>query len=234
MKRNLLLLACVIVSFGFAQAEAGGQGTKLWTVDRYDELERGSTDGVAIRSDGTIGAASPASLLYTSSGNYVWSVAADSAGNAYAGLGGTISGSAAVMRVGLDGKATKVFFRKRACGPGGEGEPGWLALRRNFFPMARSTAWRRKVERQRSSSTLRPRRRNRSTFGILRLGAGGEIYVAAGAPARGLSRGKGRRQAGVGIQNSRPAYAGVFCWIRRECYGPERMAAESSIVSILV
>jgi hypothetical protein len=32
------------------------QGTKLWTVSRYDEMERGTTEGVAIRSDGELGA----------------------------------------------------------------------------------------------------------------------------------------------------------------------------------
>ena len=39
---------------------ASAQGTKLWSVSRYDEMEKGSTEGVAIRSDGrleTIGAA---------------------------------------------------------------------------------------------------------------------------------------------------------------------------------
>ena len=68
------------------------QGTKLWTVTRYDEMERGTTDGVAIRSDGRIEAGPATSLLYQTGGNYVWSVAADAAGNAYVGMGGTAGG----------------------------------------------------------------------------------------------------------------------------------------------
>src|ERR1039458_2680847 len=96
------------VGAGAAQA----QGTKLWTVSRYDEMERGTTDGVAIRSDGRIEAGLATSLLFQTGGNYVWSVAADAAGNAYVGMGGTAAGGAVVMRVAPDGKATKVFEGK--------------------------------------------------------------------------------------------------------------------------
>ena len=42
----------------------------------------------------------------------MWSVAADAAGNAYVGMGGTAAGGAVVMRVAPDGKATKVFEGK--------------------------------------------------------------------------------------------------------------------------
>src|SRR5450756_1548816 len=93
---------------GFVQA----QGTKLWSVGRYDELSRGSSEGVAIRSDGALEAGPATSLLYTTGGSYVWSVASDTSGNAYVGMGGSVGGSAAVMRVGADGKATKVFEGK--------------------------------------------------------------------------------------------------------------------------
>jgi len=88
------------------------QGTKLWTVSSYDEMERGTTDGVSIRSDGRIEPGPATTLLYETSGNYVWSVAADAAGNVYVGMGGTAAGGAVVMRVVPDGKATKVFEGK--------------------------------------------------------------------------------------------------------------------------
>ena len=91
---------------------AWAQGTKLWTVSRYDEMERGTAEGVAIRSDGRLEAGPATSLLYETVGNYVWSVAADAAGNAYVGMGGTASGGAVVMRVAPDGKAAKVFEGK--------------------------------------------------------------------------------------------------------------------------
>jgi len=88
------------------------QGTKLWTVSRYDEMERGTAVGVAIRGDGQIEAGPAASLLYATGGNYVWSVASDAAGNTYVGMGGTAAGGAVVMRVAPDGKATKIFEGK--------------------------------------------------------------------------------------------------------------------------
>ena len=112
---RLRMLAVVVggASVGCWPARrALAQGTKLWTVSRYDEMERGTTDGVAIRSDGRIEAGPATSLLYATGGNYVWSVAADAAGNAYVGMGGTAAGGAVVMRVTPDGKATKVFEGK--------------------------------------------------------------------------------------------------------------------------
>jgi hypothetical protein len=98
-----LILALLIPSGAFAQ------GTKLWTVDRFDEMERGTTEGVAIRGDGRLEAGPQSSLVYTSGGNYLWSLAAGRDGVAYAGLGGTATGSAAIHRIALDGKISKVF-----------------------------------------------------------------------------------------------------------------------------
>lgn len=88
------------------------QGTKLWTVDRYDVMERGSVDGVAIRSDGRLEAGPAKSMVYDSGKSYVWSLASDRAGNGYLGLGGTTAGSGVVMRVAPDGKATKFLETK--------------------------------------------------------------------------------------------------------------------------
>jgi hypothetical protein len=107
-----LRVLALIVMLGSVVPCAVAQGTRLWTVSRYDEMERGTTNGVAIRSDGRIEAGPAASLLYATGGNYVWSVAADAAGNAYVGMGGTAAGGAMVMRVAPDGKATKVFEGK--------------------------------------------------------------------------------------------------------------------------
>jgi hypothetical protein len=109
---RLRILTLVIAVGGMLPCMAIAQGTKLWTVSRYDEMERGTTDGVAIRSDGRLEAGPATSLLYQTGGNYVWSVAADAAGNAYVGMGGTAAGGAVVMRVMPDGKATKVFEGK--------------------------------------------------------------------------------------------------------------------------
>ena len=85
------------------------QTTKLWTMSRYDEMERGTSNGVAIRNDGTLEPGPAVSMMYQTGGNLVWSVAAGPDGAAYLGLGGTAAGSAVVIRVGADGKTARVL-----------------------------------------------------------------------------------------------------------------------------
>ncbi len=110
--RRVLAMGVAVAAAGLLPGLVVAQGTKLWNVERYDELSKGSAEGVAIRSDGVLEAGPANSLLYTTGGNYVWSVAADSAGTMYVGTGGSVGGSATVMRVGVDGKAAKVFEGK--------------------------------------------------------------------------------------------------------------------------
>jgi WD40 repeat protein len=102
----------VVVAASLLPGLVSAQGTKLWSVERYEELAKGSAEGVAIRSDGVLEAGPATSLLFATGGSYVWSLASDGAGNAYVGTGGNVAGSATVMRVGPDGKATKVFEGK--------------------------------------------------------------------------------------------------------------------------
>jgi hypothetical protein len=123
--RSGVAAAVLVAGWVSASGFAGAQGTKLWTVEHYDEMERGTASGVAIRNDGRIEAGPATSLLYETGGNYVWSVAEDAAGNAYVGMGGTAAGGAVVMRVAPDGKSTKVFEGKelgvQAVRVGGDG-----------------------------------------------------------------------------------------------------------------
>ena len=68
MRRGLAVVVVVglgVVLVGLS-ASAVAQGTKQWTVSRYDEMERGTTQGVAIRSDGEL-EPGPATSLLTSS-----------------------------------------------------------------------------------------------------------------------------------------------------------------------
>ena len=88
---------------------AGAQGTKQWTVDRYDEITRGTLDGVSVRSDGRLEAGARPKQLATVGSSYVWSVAVGEGGATLAGLGGSAAGSAAVLRVGADGRSEKIF-----------------------------------------------------------------------------------------------------------------------------
>src|SRR5580698_10333210 len=107
-----ILVTVLVAGCGLLPGLAGAQGTKLWSVARYDEMEKGSTEGVAIRSDGRLEAGPGTSLLYETGKSYVWSMASDAAGNSYLGLGGTASGSAIVMKVTPEGKTSKIFEGK--------------------------------------------------------------------------------------------------------------------------
>ena len=88
---------------------AAGQGTKQWSVERYDEVARGTLDGVVVRSDGRLEAGARVVSLAMVGGSYVWSVAAGEDGTVYAGVGGSAAASAAVLRVNKDGHTEKIF-----------------------------------------------------------------------------------------------------------------------------
>ena len=161
---------------------AWAQGTKLWTVDSYGEMEKGATEGVSIRSDGRLEAGPATSLLYATGKNYVWSLASDDHGNGYLGLGGTSSGSAVVMKVGLDGKVTQIFAGKelavqavRVLADGAvlaATSPDGKVYR---IPAAGGEAT---VVFDPATTADKPK-----YLWDLAVGKSGEIYVAAGAPA---------------------------------------------------
>jgi WD40 repeat protein len=160
------------------------QGTRLWTQSRYDELERGTADGVAIRNDGRLEVAPAKKLVYTTSGSYVWSITSDAAGNAYLGRGGSASGSAVVTLVKPDGTATDIFAGKEmaiqairatpegavfaATSPGGK-------VYRIDSPKTTATA---KVVFDSEETPEKPK-----YLWDLAVGKAGELYIAAGAPA---------------------------------------------------
>src|SRR5260370_23498836 len=75
-------------------------------------MEKGSTEGVEISSDGGLAEGRASSLVYADGKSYVWSMASDAAGNGYLGLGGAASGSGAVMKVTPDGKSSQIFSGK--------------------------------------------------------------------------------------------------------------------------
>jgi len=190
MRLRTVALAVVVTGVISCGADAGtarAQGTKLWTVSRYDEIERGTTDGVAIRSDGRIEAGPATSVLYATGGNYVWAVAADAVGNAYVGMGGTAAGGAVVMRVAPDGKATKVFEGK---------ELGVQALRvAADGKVYAATSPDGKVYRLGAApadavvvfDSAATEEKPKYLWDVFQAagaaGKGGDIYVAAGAPA---------------------------------------------------
>src|SRR5882762_6592432 len=94
--------ASVLVSTAFAE------GTRTWEQSKFDELTRGTAKGVAIRSMGGLELAPTFKSLYATPSTYIWSIAADDAGNLYVASGAP----ARVYRITPDGKATIVFEPK--------------------------------------------------------------------------------------------------------------------------
>ena len=86
-------------------AASFGQGTRLWNESRFEDLERGTPNGVAVTSDGYLVPGPESKLVVATPSTYVWAVAADKEGNAYLATGTP----ATVERVTPDGHATTMF-----------------------------------------------------------------------------------------------------------------------------
>jgi hypothetical protein len=102
MKLNALrpaLLCLLLSAIGWAQ------GTRTWEQTKYDDFEKGTAHGVAISSDGNLTLAPAFDALYTSPSTYLWSLASDAQGNAYAAAGSP----ARVYKLTADGKASIIF-----------------------------------------------------------------------------------------------------------------------------
>ena len=108
MMRRSSLFFLTLLPFSLIPSLAHSQGTRLWSQSRFDELEKGKPNGVAITSDGHLIAGPESRLVFTTPSTYVWSVAADREGNAYLATGTP----ATVLRVTPDGKSTKLFTSK--------------------------------------------------------------------------------------------------------------------------
>jgi len=81
------------------------QGTHTWKQDSFDDFEKGTAKGVAIRSDGVLELAPAFKNVYTTPSTYVWALAVDGAGAVYAAAGSP----ARVYRIAPDGKASVIF-----------------------------------------------------------------------------------------------------------------------------
>jgi sugar lactone lactonase YvrE len=84
---------------------AFGEGTRTWEQSKFDELVKGTPKGVAIRSSGGLELAPALKALYTSPSTYIWSIAADDAGNMFAAAGAP----ARIYRITPEGQATVIF-----------------------------------------------------------------------------------------------------------------------------
>ncbi|HZU23570.1 MAG TPA: hypothetical protein VE998_12115, partial [Terriglobales bacterium] len=84
---------------------AFGEGTQIWRQTKFEDFEKGTAKGVAIRSDGALELAPAFRSLYTTPSAYLWDIASDASGNAYAAAGSP----ARVYRITPDGKSSVIF-----------------------------------------------------------------------------------------------------------------------------
>src|SRR5258708_32143668 len=106
MKRVFAVLTAlfVLVLANLAVAE----GTRQWKETGYEEFERGTTRGIAIRSTGQLELAPAFKAIHTSPSTFIWSIAADKDGVVYAATGAP----ARVYRITPDGKSATIFEPK--------------------------------------------------------------------------------------------------------------------------
>src|SRR6202140_4377739 len=98
--KTLALLSALILST-FALAE----GTRTWEQSKFEELTKGTANGIALRSEGGLELAPAFKALATTPSTYIWSIASDSGGNIYAAAGSP----ARVYRITPDGQSATIF-----------------------------------------------------------------------------------------------------------------------------
>lgn len=94
----------------------------IWSVDSRSDVLKGDARGVSVDDDGTITLAPKIAELFNTEQSYVWSSAADEAGNTYLGTGG----DGKIFKVDAAGKGalfadlTEMNVSALAIGPGGD------------------------------------------------------------------------------------------------------------------
>src|SRR5579864_468380 len=103
MRRAIMVSVFILSLFGAIALQA--EHTRFWEQSSFEEFEKGTHKGVAIRSDGLLTPAPEFKTFADSNLAYLWALAVDSHGRLYA-AGGS---DAKVLRIDASGKATAVF-----------------------------------------------------------------------------------------------------------------------------
>jgi sugar lactone lactonase YvrE len=103
-KTTALLSAFIFCTFVLS-ATVFAEGTRTWEQSKFEELTRGTTKGIALRSEGGLELAPAFKALATTPSTYIWSIVSDSAGNIYAAAGSP----ARVYRITPDGQIATIF-----------------------------------------------------------------------------------------------------------------------------
>ena len=98
---KLSLLFVILIASLLAVAE----GTRTWEQSKFEDLSKGTTTGIAIRSTGGLELAPAFKAIATTPSTYIWAIAAGPAGELYAATGSP----ARVFRITPDGQSTVIF-----------------------------------------------------------------------------------------------------------------------------
>ncbi len=102
--RRAAAIAATLGIFGAALPSLA-EHTRFWRQSRYEEFQKGTANGVAIRNDGRLFLAPKFAPFGDANLAYLWALRADSKGTLYA-AGGS---NAKVVKFDAQGKATKIF-----------------------------------------------------------------------------------------------------------------------------
>jgi sugar lactone lactonase YvrE len=108
MKKSVMKKALIFLVVFACVCLAAAEGTRQWKETGYEEFQRGTTRGVAIRSTGQLELAPAFKAIYTSPSSFIWGITADKDGVVYAATGAP----ARVYRITPDGKGTVIFEPK--------------------------------------------------------------------------------------------------------------------------
>ena len=98
-------IGCTLVFLAAVAGIATAEHTRRWRQSTYDEFLKGTTHGIAVRSDGRLELAPKFTQLADADASYLWAVKLDAKGTPY-----TSGGSPAkVFRLDANGKAATVF-----------------------------------------------------------------------------------------------------------------------------
>jgi sugar lactone lactonase YvrE len=100
-KQFFLVLISVLAAAHFAS----GEGTRTWEQSKFEDLSKGTATGVAIRSMGGLELAPAFKAISTTPSTYIWSIAADPAGNLFVATGAP----ARVYRITPQGQSSTIF-----------------------------------------------------------------------------------------------------------------------------
>src|SRR6266508_279590 len=102
-KTFLVFLSFISISYWIVSASAGGP--VFWRVNTRAEIEKGDARGVSIADNGALTLAPALIEVFDTKQAYIWSAAADKAGNIYLGSGH----EGRVFKVDPSGKGTLLY-----------------------------------------------------------------------------------------------------------------------------